>query len=170
MTTPLPTESSPYFQRYIKLVNMNIMTALSQQESQMIALAEQWNEDDWNYRYAPEKWTRKECFLHQIDTERVFVYRALRIARGDKTAMAGFDQDLFVANSEVGGRSGKELIQEYQTVRQATLAFFQYLPTEVWQRIGTASENSLSVRAAAYIIAGHELHHIAIYKNRYESA
>lgn len=167
VSPPLPTEANAYFQRYIQLVQSDLFTTFSLQAERMLDLAQTWSATDWDYRYAVGKWTRKESFLHIIDTERVFTYRALRIARGDQTPMAGFDQDLFVANSEISQRSGADLIAEYQAVRQATIAFFQSLSTEMWSRMGVASGNDLSVRAAAYIIAGHELHHINLFLDRY---
>lgn len=167
VSPPLPTEANAYFQRYIQLVQSDLTTAFSTQMERMLTLARTWSAADWEYSYAAGKWTRKESFLHIIDTERVFTYRALRIARGDQTPMTGFDQDLFVANSDVSQRTGADLIAEYQAVRQATTVFFQSLPTEIWLRTGVASGSNLSVRAAAYIIAGHELHHINLFLDKY---
>lgn len=165
--TPQISESTPYFQRYIKLVSTDVLDALSQQMNTMISMASKWSEEDWNYSYAPEKWTLKESFLHLIDTERIFAFRALWIARGDETPLPGFDQDVYAQSSRANQRTSASLIAEYQSVRAASISLFKNLPEEAWDRTGTSSGGPLSCRAAAYIIAGHELYHIALFKEKY---
>ncbi len=102
------------------------------------------------------------------DAERVFAYRALRIARNDRTPLPGFDQDLFVANANFASRPLVALLDEFSTVRHATVALLRTLDEAAWQRQGIASDNPLSVRALAYIIAGHELHHLLDFRQRYQ--
>jgi hypothetical protein len=108
---------------------------------------------------APGKWSLKQVVCHINDTERIFAYRALRIARGDQTPLPGFEQDPYVSAADANARSWSDHIAEFEAVRAATLALFRGLPAPAWTRSGTASGNTLSVRAVAYIIAGHLIHH-----------
>jgi uncharacterized damage-inducible protein DinB len=124
-------------------------------------------EDKLHYRYAENKWTIKEILVHIIDDERIFAYRALRFARNDKTELPGFDQDDYVLYSRAGGRSMENIFEEYEAVRDSTIALFNGLPDEAFLRMGTANNNKATVRALAYHIAGHELHHINIIKEKY---
>jgi hypothetical protein len=119
------------------------------------------------HAYAPGRWTVKEVIGHIADTERVMAYRALRIARGDRTPLPGFEQDPYVAVAELNDRPLPELLAELAAVRAATVALFTGIPTAAWTRMGTASDAPCSVRALAYIIAGHELHHRALLHERY---
>jgi hypothetical protein len=116
---------------------------------------------------AEGEWTVKEILLHVIDTERVVAYRALRFARNDPSPQPGFDHNSYVPNSGANGRSIDNILEEYAAVRQATLSLFHNLEDEAWMRLGTASNNPLSVRAAAYFIAGHELHHLQSIRENY---
>jgi uncharacterized damage-inducible protein DinB len=117
--------------------------------------------------YAPGKWTVKQVLGHIIDAERIFSYRALRIARDDNTPLPGFEQDDYVANADFNSLSLTELLQEYSAVRRATILLFRHLPADAWTRRGTASDNEVTVRALAYIIAGHDQHHYRILCERY---
>jgi transposase len=117
------------------------------------------SERQGNFRYAPDKWTVKEVLGHINDTERIFSYRALRIARGDQTALPGFEQDDFVRNGAFGRRSIAE--------RNASIILFRSLSEEVWDRRGVASQREVTVRALAFITAGHQMHHRAILEERY---
>ena len=119
------------------------------------------------YQYATGKWTSKEILLHIIDSERVFVYRTLRIARNDATPLAGYDQDPYVAASGANDRSMENLLEEYTHTRRSTLSFFSSLSGDAWMRRGTANNTPVTVRALAYIIAGHELHHLKIINEKY---
>lgn len=119
------------------------------------------------FRYAEGKWTIKEILSHIIDAERIFVYRALRIARNDVTPLAGYDQDPYVAASGANDRSMESLVNEYMHTRRSTLSFFSSLHGDAWMRRGTANNATVSVRALAYIIAGHELHHLKIINEKY---
>lgn len=165
--TPLSSEYAPYYERYIKMVHFDLLTALQEQMEQTLFYIKNWTEEEWLHSYATHKWTAKESFLHLLDTERIFAYRALRISRGDTTPIPGFDQDTYVPNSYANQRTSDSLIQEYQFIRQATIVFFQHLNQSTFTLMGTASEHPLSVRAAGFIIAGHELHHIKLFKEKY---
>jgi uncharacterized damage-inducible protein DinB len=121
------------------------------------------------YRYAENKWTIKEILVHIIDDERIYAYRALRFARNDATELSGFEQDDFVRYSDANERSLKSIFEEYAAVRQSTITLFDSLTEAALMRSGIANENRASVRALGYHIAGHELHHINIIKERYLS-
>jgi uncharacterized damage-inducible protein DinB len=124
-------------------------------------------ESDGDLRYAPGKWSLKEVLGHINDTERIMSYRALRISRGDTTPLAGFEQDDYVRNGPFARCTLADLIEEYIAVRRATVSLFRNLDEVAWTRRGKASENEVTVRALAYIIAGHELHHRRIVEEKY---
>lgn len=123
--------------------------------------------DKWEFAYAPGKWTIKEVLGHLIDSERVFQYRALRFSRNDKTELPGFDQDLFVAAGNAKHRSVESLIREYVAVRQSSLILFDNFSPEELTRSGVANGNEFEVGWMAFLIAGHEMHHMKILKERY---
>ena len=125
------------------------------------------SEEKLSYRYAEGKWTIKEILAHIIDDERIYSYRALRFARNDTTELPGFDQDDYALQSGANERSIEDLLQEFATVRRATVALFESFNSQALMRVGTASGNVMSVRAAAYHIAGHELRHLNIIRERY---
>jgi uncharacterized damage-inducible protein DinB len=129
-------------------------------------------EDVLYHRYAPGKWSIKETLVHIIDDERIFAYRALRFARNEKNNLIGFDQDAYAAYSEADSRSLDNIFEEYEAVRRATIALFNGLPDNAFDRMGhgTGTANDATVRALAYHIAGHELHHINIIKEKYLGA
>jgi len=160
ISAPDASEYAPYFSRYVSLVPGNdIVTALEDQPGETVSLLSAFNEEQGDYRYAPGKWSVKEMLGHVIDTERIFSYRALRFARGDQTPLASFEQDDFVRNAGFSAGRLADLIAEFVCVRRATVWLFRSLSAEAWIRRGVASGNPMSVRAAAYVIAGHELHH-----------
>jgi len=119
------------------------------------------------YRYAANKWTIKEMLVHIIDDERIYAYRALSFARNDKTELPGFEQDDYALHSRANERSLKNILEEYEAVRNATIALFDGLPEDSLLRMGIANNNKATVRALAYHIAGHELHHLNIIKEKY---
>jgi uncharacterized damage-inducible protein DinB len=119
------------------------------------------------YRYAAGKWTIKEILVHISDDERIYAYRALRFARNDKTELPGFEQDDYASYSGANERSLDDILEELTTVRHATISLFNSFDNEALTRAGVANGHIMSVRAAAYHIAGHELHHINIIKERY---
>lgn len=167
-TRPESGEYAPYYEEYIALVPGNdIVGVLEAQRKQMMQLFAARSERDGNFRYAPEKWTVKEVLGHVTDTERIFVYRALRIARGDQTPLSGFEQDDYVRAGAFGERTLADLAEELAHVRSATVALFRSLDQDAWLRRGVANKNEVSVRALAFIVAGHELHHRHILEERY---
>jgi hypothetical protein len=117
--------------------------------------------------YAPGKWTLNESLQHVVDAERVFTYRALRIGRGDITPLPGFEQDDWVPLSGANNRRLSEIVDEFTAVRASTIALFGGLPSEAWDRRGTASGHPVSVRALAFKCAGHALHHEGIFREKY---
>ena len=168
ITRPESSEYAPYYAGYIaKVPKGDILQLLRDQQDSTLWLLENLPELTGEYRYATGKWSVKEVLGHVIDGERVFAYRALRIARGDKTPLPGFEQDDYVANGNFNDRPLKHLQGEYQAIRTATIALFEPLTAEAWMRTGTASGNIFSVRALAWAIAGHELHHLGILKDKY---
>lgn len=121
------------------------------------------------YRYEPDKWTIREILVHIIDDERIYAYRALRFARGEKQSLPGFDQDEYAHFSKANERSLDSIFEEYEAVRLSTIALYNGLPEDCFLRIGTGSSSyhAATVRALAYHIAGHEQRHINIIKERY---
>jgi hypothetical protein len=123
-----------------------------------------------NTRHAPYTWSIKEVVGHLTDAERIFGYRALRIARHDPTLLSGFDENDYVRNATFDACPLSELATEFELVRRSHLCFFRHLKSEAWLRSGVANGNTVSVRALAYIIAGHERHHVAILRKRLSGA
>ena len=165
---PQPDEYAPYYDRYISLVQgEDILTALDQQRRDTMTLLCGRDEEDGDFRYAPEKWSAKEVLGHVCDTERIFAYRALRISRSDATPMEGFEQDDYVRNGPFAHRALSDLVEDLIAVRRATLSLLRNLDEAAWTRRGTANKNEVSVRGLAYIIAGHELHHRRILEEKY---
>lgn len=165
---PKPGEYDPYYDRYISLIPGNdLLGTLEKQLPKTVALLSGRSEEDGSLRYAPDKWTVKEVVGHLIDTERIMAYRALRIARNDRTPLAGFEQDNYVRDGPFADLRLPDLVEEFKSVRSATLAFFRHLRAGDWTRRGTANQKEISVRALAFIIAGHELHHRHILEERY---
>ena len=165
---PVPGEYAPSYEPYISKVKGNdIVGILEAQRLQMAQLFAARSERDGNFRYAPDKWTVKEVLGHVSDTERIFAYRALRIARGDQTPLPGFEQDDYVRGGNFAERTLANLAEEFGMVRAATIALFRSLQKAAWQRRGVANKNEVSVRALAFIVAGHELHHRLILEERY---
>jgi hypothetical protein len=167
-TKPAPGDYAPYSEQYILLVSGDdILDTLKIQLKQTATLFSGRSERDGNFRYAPDKWSVKEVLGHVADAERIFAYRAMRIARGDQTPLAGFEQDDYVRGARFGTRKLADLVEEYADVRQASLALFRSLDEEAWQRRGVANNNPVTVLALAFLIAGHELHHRKILEERY---
>jgi uncharacterized damage-inducible protein DinB len=168
IAAPEASEYAPYYSRYISLVKGDdIVAALRQQLPQTKALLSSLNDQQGDFRYAPEKWSVKQVLGHLIDSERIFAYRALRIARADQIPMEGFEQDDYARSGDFENRSIPDLLEEFETVRAATVTLFRNLDVAAWNRRGVANNNEITVRAAAYIIAGHELHHRGILNEKY---
>lgn len=167
---PAADEYAPYYGGYVNHVPAgNIIATLRQQMSDTLELFASLTEQQALHRYAPGKWSIKEVLGHIIDSERIFAYRALRIARNDKTPLAGFEQDGYVVNSNYHQRQKSEMAKEYEAVRAATIYLLEGLSEEAWNRRGNASEAEVSVRALAWIISGHEIHHKKVIREKYLS-
>jgi hypothetical protein len=165
---PDPAEYAPYYGRYISLVpDSDILATLDAQRRNTMTLLCGRDETDGDFRYAPDKWSAKEVLGHVCDTERIFAYRALRIARADHTPMEGFEQDDYVRNGPFAAAPLPEIIEDYISVRGATLTLLRNLDEPAWTRRGIANKNEITVRALAYLIAGHELHHRKILEEKY---
>jgi hypothetical protein len=167
-TKPAKSEYLPYYERYITLVPdgdvlSTLATEMTETQSLLLALPA----SVATYRYAPEKWSVNEVVGHVIDSERIFTVRALRFARNDATPIPGFEQDDYVRNATFDAHPLAELASELEAVRQSTIFLFRHMDEEAWTRRGIANNAEVSVRALAYIIAGHELHHREILRARY---
>lgn len=164
----LENEFSSFNATYINaLENVSLMEGLENGLNQLISFISSIPEDKLEYRYAENKWTIKDIVLHLIDAERIFAYRALRIGRGDKTPLAGFEENDYVPNAMANKRTINSLIEEFKFVRNSTLALFKNFSNEQLLYLGTSSGNSISVRAIGFLISGHQNHHLRIIKERY---
>jgi hypothetical protein len=165
---PEATEYPEYYGRYIAQVPQGkILTTLEQGLAATLALLGGLSPAQADFRYAPDKWSIKEVIGHVIDAERIFAYRALRFARNDKTPLPGFEQDDYMPYANFAERELSSLLHEFEHVRRASLDLFRHLDAEGWQRRGIASGGEFTVRAMAYITAGHEIHHRTILKAKY---
>lgn len=165
---PEPTEYAPYYWTYVSLVPKDgILATLSRQKDETLRLLRGIPESREQFRYAPGKWSVRELAGHVIDAERVFSYRALRISRNDKTPLPGFEQEPYIEFGNYDARPLATLADELSVVRQSTILLFMHLTEEAWLRRGVASNAEVSVRALAYIIAGHELHHMNVLRTKY---
>lgn len=168
MQKPLPEEYPAYYETYISLVPDDGLTdILATQIQEVTTLLSCLDETQANFRYAENKWTVKEVIGHIADTERVMSYRLLRIARGDKTPLAGYDDEQYVRQASFHDRSIQDLLEELKAVRYSTICLINGLNEEAFLRKGVASNLDISARALAYIIAGHERHHVKILKEKY---
>lgn len=163
------SEYLEYFNHYISLVpqELDLLTALKMSCETQLAFYKAIPEDKIEYRYSEGKWTSKEILGHIIDTERVFAYRALRVARNDKTPMPGYNENDFAAASNANSRTMKDLLEEFELVRLTTIMLFKSFTAETMMKTGKVDDNTFSVRALGFIIAGHETHHLNIIKERY---
>ncbi len=165
---PQASEYPAYFERYIRLVpEGDILEILSSQMEETATILGDLTEDRALFRYAPGKWSIKEIVGHVIDSERVFAYRALCFARGDRTALPGFGEDAYVTAGRFDARALGDLARELRLVRQATIALFAGLHDEALPLTGRANEREQTVRSLPWIIAGHELHHMDVVRKRY---
>jgi uncharacterized damage-inducible protein DinB len=166
---PAEGEYAPYTISYIGLLPDDglVLEHLRNNFHQTRDLVVSLSNEQLAYRYAEGKWTIKEILAHIIDDERIYAYRALRFARNDGTELPGFDQDDYARYSGANERSADDLLEELCAVREATIALFKHLPDEALVRQGIADGKVMSVRAAVYHIAGHELRHINIITDRY---
>lgn len=165
---PDTSEHSAYLGRYIATVPDGDITAtLESLGRETLQLLSPLGEEAAGHRYAEDKWTVRSVVGHLIDCERVFAYRAMRIARGDATPLPGFDENAYALMAGYDARSLQDVLAEFVSVRTATISLYRGFPAEAWSRIGTASNAPISVRALAWAVAGHELHHRSILRDQY---
>ena len=162
-------EFNPYYLRYLdklsketslrkgfeigKITVLNFFTAIP--------------EEKWSYRYAEGKWSVKEVLQHLIDTERIFMYRCFRIARHDKTSLAGYDQNIYIEPSAAANKTVNQLIEEFKVTRNYSISLLNSLRDEDLQHIGNANDSAMSARAAAFTIIGHDIWHMDVVKDKY---
>ena len=173
MSAPAPArpesnEYAAYYEKYVSLVpEGEVVETLERQGAETLALLRGLSEEQGAHRYEPGKWSVKQLVGHVNDTERIFSYRALAIARGDRAPLPGMDQEEYMAGVDFDARTLADLADEFEALRRSTVLLFRHLSPEAWARRGTASDNEVTVRALAYILAGHEAHHVRILRERY---
>lgn len=168
VSRPENNEYKPYFSTYVNLVpEGDLIQILDKQVDETISLLKDLTDDQSHYRYGPDKWTIKEMIGHVADTERIMGYRMLCIARGDTASLPGFDDKVYAINGDFNRLTMGELLENLAVVRKSTILLLKQFTPEAWLRKGNANNSEVTVRALAYIVAGHELHHRRIIKDRY---
>lgn len=170
MNRPETNEFAPYYNSYISLIDGNdVLPVLNSQAAELRSMFANVPEEKGTFAYTEGKWTIKELLSHIIDGERIFAYRVLRVSRGDTTAIEGFEQDDYIANSNANNRSFADLLDEFDLQRRSNLLLVNNISDEGSRRMGRASDNPVSTRALVYVMAGHVNHHLKILKERYLS-
>ncbi len=165
---PILTDAPKYFHYYINIViEEDLMNAFIELENITTTLINSIQEEQANFRYAEGKWSVKEVLQHIIDSERIFTYRALRFSRRDATPLSGFDENHYAPNANTSERSIKNILAEYQTVRAASISLYKYMNNEMLDFKAVANGVENSARAMGWMIAGHNLHHLKVIKERY---
>jgi uncharacterized damage-inducible protein DinB len=164
----LETEYSGGFTNYIKEAGeVNLIEELEISLHVFIKFVQNIPMDKFDYRYAEGQWTIKDIIQHLLDCERIFVYRALRFSRNDKTPLPSFEEDDYANSTDSNKRSIQDLLTEFSALRHSTLLFYKSLSEEQLKRIGTASNNAISVRALGFVVIGHQKHHQKVFEERY---
>lgn len=166
MKRPLISEYNEYYHRYVTNVQGDVIACMQSNLESYIKLLSK-SSLDLEYKYGPDKWTVRECIVHLCDTDRIFAYRALRISRGDETPLSGFEQDSYIEYNDFIHLSAEDLIAMIKTTINSTMTMFRLMKSEDTEKIGTASNSPVSVRALAYMTAGHGIHHLNLFKDRY---
>jgi DinB superfamily len=165
---PPSTEYAAAFERYVSRVSeADIVGVLARQKDDVLGVFGKVRGAGERYRYAADKWSVREMAGHVVDTERIMGYRAVCVARGEAGSLPGFDENAYVANASFDDVPLGELLEEFAHVREGHLAFFRHLSPEAWLRKGLANGNPISVRALAYVMAGHPRHHLGVVQERY---
>jgi hypothetical protein len=168
MRRPDPQEIPGHFQGYVELVpDGDLLAHLERQGRATGELLQRAGEAKAGFAYAPGKWPVRRVLQHVIDGERLFCYRALCIARGEQASLPGFDENLYADNDGSDGRKLQDLLAEFAAVRAATLPLFRSFDAKAWERHGIANGKPTSVRALPWVLAGHELHHVGVLRERY---
>lgn len=162
------SEYSGHFSTYIKQAGEGkLIEELEISLHEFIRFVQNIPMDKFDYRYAEGKWTIKDIIQHIIDTERIFVYRALRFSRNDKTPLPIFEENDYAQNTNSNTRTIQDLLTEFSAVRHSSLLFYKSLTEEQLTRTGTASNNLISVRALGFVLIGHQKHHQNVFEERY---
>jgi len=165
---PQESEAAPYYFTYINRVSGDdALATIETQLQESLTFLSGISEEKSLHRYAPDKWSIRQVLNHITDTERAFVFRALWFARGFDTPLPGYDQNVAATGAEADKVSWAEQVEEFRRVRLATISLFKNMPADAWMRSGIASDCKFTVRALAYIIAGHVEHHLAVVRERY---
>ncbi|MGG1575467.1 DinB family protein [Fictibacillus sp. NRS-1165] len=165
---PKTNEYDSYYVNYIAaLPDQDIVNLLEEQAEETVQTVQDLTEQQALFKYGPEKWSIKEVIGHLTDTEQIMAFRLLSIARGEKGILPGFDENAYVQHAFFDRQPLSDLIQQFQNVRQSTKLLIKSMEEEPWTRSGNANGSDVTVRAIAYIIAGHEKHHLGILKERY---
>ena len=165
---PSRANYSDHFSHYVDMVKgSDFMPALKEQTDELQTLLNSITEDTSTFKYGENKWTIKEVLLHLCDAERIFTYRALAIARGEKSSLPNFDENSYAQNSHANDRNWSDLVAEFFAARKSTEALLQTFTEEDLSQTGTASGSAVSVLALCYILVGHAAHHINILHERY---
>ena len=168
MNRPNESEYAPYYQGYINQVSeTDILPVLRSQLDDLDVLLDRVTPERETYRYAEGKWSIREIAGHLIDAERVFGYRVFCIARGESQNLPGFEQNDYMLTAPYDQIDLEDLLSELRLVRLSNLAMMRSLDEEAWMRVGTANDNQVSVRALAFIMAGHVRHHMGVLRERY---
>jgi len=165
---PEANEAASYYSLYIdRITSDDIDAVLETQLIETVNFLQAISEEQSLYRYAPDKWSMRQLLNHVNDTERVFLFRAFWFARGYADELPSFDQEVAAGVSNADQYSWASHVQDFRAVRESTLTLFQNLPDDAWSRSGIASGNPVTVRALAYILAGHLAHHIEVLQKKY---
>lgn len=165
---PRPDEYAPPFERYVsRVTETDVLGALERQKDELPATLAGVRERAEGHRYAAGKWSVREVVGHMIDSERIFGYRAVCVARGEKASLLGFDENDYAAHATFDEYPLPELLDEFVHVRQGHVAFFRHLDAAAWLRTGVANANPISVRAIAFVMVGHVRHHLGVLQERY---
>jgi uncharacterized damage-inducible protein DinB len=168
VTRPAATDYAPAYAGYIaEVTEEDILAALAAQSTETQKLLASLDESKAAYRYAKAKWSVKEVLGHMTDAERIMGYRALAIARGETQPLPGFEEDDYVRNASFDAWKLGDLAEQYALVRRSTLLLFRNLPDDAWDRRGNANGREITPRALAWVVAGHELHHVKVLRERY---
>jgi uncharacterized damage-inducible protein DinB len=165
---PPQNEYAPFYHRYIAaLPQGEILDILRAQGQELARVAAGVAPERETFAYAPDKWTIRQLFGHVADAERIFGYRALCISRGDTTPLPGFDENAYAARAPFAARPLRDIAEELTLLRRANVQMLAALDDEAWTQIGNANGHPISVRALAWVIAGHAQHHLGVLRERY---
>jgi uncharacterized damage-inducible protein DinB len=165
---PAKDDYPEYYDKYIsKVISQDPLRELKRSKQQMLNMMRRLSRKQLAYRYEEGKWTIKEILVHIMDGERVFSYRALTFARQDQTELPGFDEKSWAPNSKATARKTRSILKEYSALRDSTIALFDNMDKEMLNSTGTANGNKISVRSLVYVIAGHEIHHMGVIRDKY---